>query len=230
MKKTLRNSLIAAAAAIGLTSCAAPAMAAPVYSFSSVSVNSLDWKDDAHKDYMFLEAEAGAGYKWGEVYGFVDLENIGKDTQAYFAKVTARVNMAKGVQAYFQFNDWNDGDFQTQNRVIGLGTEYSKGSFWIKPFAGVNQEQVTGQGARMNGYITGYVAGMSFGDKFSVTNWHETFISRKDDQKNGHNGAVAAWYHLDKTWTTGVQYRYATSNLGNEGFSKGIVYTIKANL
>ena len=230
MISRIRSIAIAAGLAIGLTSCVGTAMASPQYTFSSISVNALDWKDDTHKDNMFLEAEAGASFNWGEVYGFVDLENPGKSDQAYFAKATARVNMAKGVQAYFQFNDWNDGNFQTQNRVMGLGTSYSKGSFWVKPFIGVNQEQVTGQGSRMNGYLTGYAAGMQVTDSISVSNWHETFIARKGDQKNGHNGAVALWYALDKTWTTGVQYRYATSNLGTEGFSKGLIYTIKANL
>ena len=223
----IRNSLIVAAlSALCLTGAA---QAAPTYTFGSASVNMLDWKDNAHKDYAFVELEGGAGFNWGEVYGFVDLENAGKDTQAYFAKATARVNMAKGIQAYFQFNDWNDGNFQTQNRIMGLGTSYEKGSFWVKPFVGVNQEQVTGKGARSNGYVAGYVAGMQVTQNISVTNWHETFMGREDSQKNGHNGAVAAWYALDKTWTTGVQYRYATSNLGNEGFSKGLIYTIKAN-
>ena len=50
------------------------------YSFKDVSVNYLDWtkqteKSSFQRDFGYLELEGGAGFSWGDIYGFADLEN-----------------------------------------------------------------------------------------------------------------------------------------------------------
>ena len=59
-----------------------------LWSFANVSVNYLDWSNGteartasnaAKSDFMFLEIEGGAGFSWGEFYGFFDFENPTND-------------------------------------------------------------------------------------------------------------------------------------------------------
>ena len=50
------------------------AQAEQFYGFANVSVNYLDWtggttERSGKTDFIYLEAEGGAGYDWGDVYG-----------------------------------------------------------------------------------------------------------------------------------------------------------------
>lgn len=82
--KNVKMMAVAAATFAALSTGAA--QAEQFYGFSNMSVNYLDWTAKAEErsnggyggakeDFVYLEIEGGAGYSWGDVYGFVDLEN-----------------------------------------------------------------------------------------------------------------------------------------------------------
>lgn len=238
------------------------------WSFKNVSVNYLDWTGSTErktgmgpfaqkKDFTFLEIEGGMGGKWGELYGFFDIENPGNSTREsavgksrrYAWKAVSRINMTEvggfPVQFYAHIYDFTEGDFNDQNRVVGLGTSYGKGGFWIKPFAGVHQESKSGVGAHVNGLMAGWVLGYSFklGDQsFMVTNWHEMELDRKaryltmarnggvvQGSGTGQNGAVSLWWNVNPTFTLGTTYRYAKDKLGSATYQDGLILTAKVN-
>ena len=86
----IRKNVVAAAAVVLGAMSATAANAEMVYGFGNVSINYLDWSkgtqnrtadNAAKKDFFFLEVEGGAGFNWGEVYGFFDVENPTNDTK-----------------------------------------------------------------------------------------------------------------------------------------------------
>lgn len=256
--------------ALGCALAAPAALASNDWSFKNVSVNWLDWSNGTEdrtnagafggkKDFAYLELEGGFGGSWGEAYGFFDIENPGmgstetdsRDQRRYAAKAVARFNLGEvsgmPVQLYTHLYDTRDHhNFFDQNRVLGLGTSWSNGNFWIKPFIGAHQELKSGVGAHFNGWMAGYVAGYSFtafGQSFMATQWHETEFARKDrflamgnpdggvtqGKKTGQNGAVALWWNVNKALTTGVQYRYADDKLGSAAQQNAMIYSVKYN-
>ncbi|OWY41060.1 hypothetical protein CEK28_01975 [Xenophilus sp. AP218F] len=232
------------------------------YSFANVSANWLDWSnrttDQAHKrDFGYLEAEGGMGGNWGELYGFFDIENPGKSNNGtdgkdrrFTTKVVARYNMTKigdvPVQLYGHVYDTRGNGFGgfdtffTQNRVLGLGTDFTIGGVTIKPFFGVHNElDSNSTGSGFNGYMTGYVLlypFQAFGQNLMISQWHETELDRQDKfTKNyksrvGQNGALALWWTPTKAITTGLQYRYADQKLGSSAYQNAVIYSIKYNI
>ncbi|GAB4088376.1 nucleoside-specific channel-forming Tsx family protein [Hydrogenophaga soli] len=263
--KTPRLSLLAALLAAAVFS---PAAMAQDWSFKNVSINHLDWsgKTERHtgtgpfgqkKDFTFLELEGGMGGKWGDVYGFFDIENptnspventVGKGRRIA-TKVVGRYNLTEAggvpVQLYGHVYHFEEHGFRDENRVLGLGTTLGKGGYWIKPFVGLHQEDKTGLGAGLNGGMLGWVLGYSFkvGDQsFMLTNWHETEFGRKDKyltvaknggvttaKKTAQNGAVSLWWHLNPTVTLGATYRYADQKLGHGAYQDALIFTAKYN-
>lgn len=239
------------------------------WSFVSMSVNHLGWSNKTldrtnkgpfgnKKDFTFLEVEGGKGGEWGDVYGFLDVENPtnsannvsdSRANRRYSSKGVLRYNLAKvgdmPVQLYAHVFDFRDNGFYDQNRVLGLGTALSNGNFWIKPFLGVHQESKAGVGAELNGGMGGWVLGYSFqafGQPLMLTQWHETEFGRKDKYlvmadggnvviggKTGQNGAVSLWWTPVKQFTTGVSYRYANNKLGVAGYESGLILSLKYN-
>ena len=252
-------------AAIVLAGCASLAHAD--YSFSNVSVNWLDWSDGteartgtgpfgAKSDFGSLEAEGGMGGAWGELYGFVDIENPdqnthenGGDNRRYATKVVARANVATvaklPVQAYAHVYDFRDGDFFSQNRVLGLGTSLSAGDLWVKPFIGAHQQLDKGIGAHRNGMMAGWVLGFPFklaGQSMMVTQWHEIEFARENRylgmakngavvtaRKTANNGAVSLWWNATKSVTAGLTYRYADQKLGSASYQNALISSLKVN-
>ncbi len=210
------------------------------------------------KDFQFVEVEGGMGGKWGEVYGFFDIENPlngvdqtdGRDNRRISYKGVGRLNLTEvgglPVQLYGHIFNFSDATgFNDQNHVVGLGTAFSSGSFWIKPFLGVHHESKSFAGADFNGLMAGWVLGYSFklGEQsFMITNWHETEFNRKDKFLNtasdaggsmasstGHNGAVSLWWNLTPKLTTGLSYRYADGKLGSATYQDALILTAKIN-
>ncbi|GAA4650153.1 outer membrane protein OmpK [Kistimonas scapharcae] len=260
----IRKNVVAAAAVVLGAMSATAANAEMVYGFGNVSINYLDWSkgtqnrtadNAAKKDFFFLEVEGGAGFNWGEVYGFFDVENPTNDTKEKDGSKNLRT-AAKGTThiylgdtnftLYGHIYDFRDDGYRSreQDRIVGLGYRYANDSgFWIKPFIGPAWVKSHAYNGR-NGYMMGWVAGYNFnlgGEKFSVSNWHEMTFDRDEDYleenyvgksagKVGQNGAVALWWHPIEKITAGVQYRYSKNKLGTpDAYQNAMIYTLKYN-
>ncbi|MGL5759141.1 outer membrane protein OmpK [Plesiomonas sp.] len=242
----MRKSLVGLSALAVMASVSAHAE--PIYSFANVSANYLDWSsrttnESGKKDFPYLELEGGAGYNWGEVYGFFDLEN---PTHSYdredgrslriAAKGTVRYYLGdSGFNLYGHFYDTHSDGFNEQNFIYGVGYNFNVGSFWAKPFLAANYTNNTFFDGN-NGYMFGWVAGYDFvvaDQKFSITNWNEYEFARDADYGNGGkeglNGAVALWWNATPSITTGIQYRYADKKLGSAAYQDGLIYSVKYN-
>ncbi|HCM64631.1 MAG TPA: hypothetical protein DIT05_19135 [Morganella sp. (in: Bacteria)] len=251
MKKTTIAAIIAATAAFS-------AQAEYQWGFANVSMNYLDWTEhtthksgnSSHKDdFAYLELEGGAGYSWGELYGFFDLENAfnsktdsdAGDNQRYTFKTTGRFYLGdSGFNAYGHVYGTyslpgNGGNFHEVNTLYGIGYNTDFHGLWFKPFAALHYVDQTFYSGN-NGYVLGWVAGYDFNlwnEKFSVTNWHEMEFNRNERYgnggRNGINGALALWWTPVPSVTTGIQYRYADNKLGEDFYQQAIVYSIKYN-
>jgi hypothetical protein len=66
-------------------------------------------------------------------------------------------------------------------------------------------------------------------ENFTLFHWHENTFKRdkSDYEKNGYQGAISFWWNINKSFSTGVQYRYAIYNLGYNGSQYGMIYSLK---
>lgn len=257
---------LAGAALLAVSPFALADALSPTWSFANVSINYLDWSDGTEQrtatnaakgDFMYLELEGGAGFSWGEIYGFFDVENPqhdefdaasgGRDNRRTAAKVTSHVYLGESpFSLYAHVYDFRDDGFQTreQDQILGLGYRHTFDSgLWIKPFIGPARVQSSGY-TGMNGYMAGWVAGydfQAFDERFSLTNWHEQTFARDDAylrqnyvgdkaDSTGTNGAIALWWQATPALTAGVQYRYSHNKLGSPGeYQNAMIYTVKFN-
>ncbi|MEZ8823478.1 outer membrane protein OmpK [Vibrio amylolyticus] len=245
-KSLLALTVIAAATAV-------PAQAEYLYGWGDVSVNYLDWSKGTEErnggfknDFTFLELEGGAGFTWGELYGFADFEfqdgNPGgaSSGMAMSTKGTIAVKTGlKELRFYAQTYSTENQGFHARNTVGGVSYALSGDAWFFNPFIGLHYTNTVGF-ADLNGGMAGWVGGYNFNlgeQKFSISNWHETEFGRKDEYlaTNGetddlsYNGALAAWWHVTSDVSTGVQYRYAHNKLGQAKTDNAIIYTVKYN-
>lgn len=250
----LRNTAIAA---LSLTAgFSSMASADYQYGFGNASINYLDWSKNTEnrtdkQDFAFLELEGGAGFSWGELYGFVDLENPTKSNEEangngrrVAMKGTLRYYLGDtGFNLYAHIYDLSTSGFNEQNRLLGIGYNFQKDGLFFKPFVAANNTQTTFfSGA--NGYVAGWALGYSFTlaeQNLMVTNWHEYEFNRSENystetkdgvttrEKNGINGAVALWWNASDSITAGVQYRYADNKLGSNSYQNAMVYSLRYN-
>jgi len=241
----MRNSALAAA--IVATGFSASASADYLYGFANVSINRLDWTDKTENhagknDFTFLEIEGGAGFDWGEVYGFIDLENPHKSNnegRTTTMKGTVRYNLGfAGLNLYGHIYDLNGAGFHEQNRLLGVGFNYRNASFFFQPFLAVNNTESSNMGKTVsgfNGYVAGWVLGYSFNlmnQNFMFSNWNELEFDRDSQYvggKTGVNGAAALWWNANEKITLGLQYRYADRKLGAATYQDGFIYSLKYN-
>lgn len=228
----------------------------PNWQFSSVSLNKLDWSSNTTttrgqhlKDFTFLEVEGGAGWNWGDVYGFLDVEDFANYRSEQDIKLSAKYSVnvytsIPDVSLYHQVSVVESKDFDTLDAVVGLSYRTNVMGVKFAPFAGIQysshdadwQSNFSG----MNGYMIGWSAAYDFTvrqEKFSVTNWHETTVGRTHEylkasnevKELAQNGAVALWWHPTRHLSTGVQYRYGDNKIGVHGNVNAVIYTIKYN-
>ncbi len=218
-----------------------PSFAAYEYGFADVSLNRLFWSDatkakSTKSDFNYLELEGGSQFSWGEMYGFFDIENILKrdaNEVRTAAKGVIRYYLGKSqVSLYAHVYDFNAIGFSEQNRVIGLGYQFSIPQGWFKPFLGVHDVTQTFFNG-LNGYMGGWIAGYGFklfGEDFLATDWHEIEFARQAAYAAGNggkpvsqNGAAALWWNAVPQLTFGLQWRYAMDKLGtSRGLNAGI--------
>ncbi|PHM40039.1 ion channel protein Tsx [Xenorhabdus mauleonii] len=245
--------------AIAAALVSASANAEYQWGFANVSMNYLDWTKHttqktghtSHKDdFAYLELEGGAGFSWGELYGFADLENAFNsktaqpgDNQRYTFKTTGRFylgdtgfNLYGHVYGTYSLpGKANGGNFHEVNTLYGLGYNTTLAGVWFKPFVALHYVDQTFYSGN-NGYVIGWVAGYDFNlweQKFSVTNWNEIELNRNKRYGNGGrdgvNGALGLWWTPHPSFTAGIQYRYADNKLGEDFLQDGIVYSVKYN-
>lgn len=244
--KLLRNATIA----LATMTAAATASADYLYGYGNVSINRLDWtnkteKNTEHKDFTYLELEGGAGFTWGELYGFIDLENPHKSSESgrrVAMKGNTRFYLGDtGFNLFAQIYDLSTHYFDEQNRYVGLGYNFTGDNYFFKPFLTLHNTESSDFSGN-NGYMLGWVAGYNFkvmGEDFMVSNWNEYEFGRKSDylrskksgtaKKSGLNGAVALWWNATDKITAGLQYRYADDKLGNATYQDAVIYSLRYN-
>jgi nucleoside-specific outer membrane channel protein Tsx len=232
----------------------------PNFTWGDVNINYLDWssgslsrKPDAYKDFPYIELEGGAGWDWGDLYFFTDVENPTSgfkknalDDTRWVIKPVLDINipkaegLMKNVQIHIQDYYLYGKNFLVNNFVIGLAYKYVSEDFFIRPFIGGHYAHDTFNESQWNGYMGGWVFNYNFDafdQKFSLSNWHEFEWDRADDFQSpfgdgaswGVQGALAGWWHVTKHVTGGIQYRYAYHKLGSYGYLDGVIYTLKYN-
>ncbi len=251
----MRNSI----AALGLLTLSAtfPAQASYLYGFSNVYTDYLTWTSGAgaydgidvsesRDDHIAIGIEAGAGFNWGEIYGFYEYEklNKGSDDRSTAFKVTAHYKLFDNVSLYGHVYDLVDNRFGgEQNRVIGIGYLGLTGKdYWFKPWIGVHdvsREVETGVSG-LNGGMLGWTAGWNVdlgGQKLLITNWNEFEFGRSDEyqiavntKSNGVNGGLSLWYDLSPRVYTGLTYRYYSNKLGVDGFGDALILRLGIHL
>ncbi|WDD96589.1 outer membrane protein OmpK [Thalassomonas actiniarum] len=236
-----------------------PAFAEQESGFVNVSVNYWDWSQGTQersgkKSFSYVGAEAGGGYDWGDVYGFLYLQNPAKgdfkadqagqqgaDQFRIEAKTTVNINISDSNWNWygdiFNFSD-SAGGYE-QNLIAGLSYEVNTDSgFWIRPFLGAHYVHNSDIGAGFNGVMTGWALGYTtFIDDHKLTffNWNEIELLRADEyaaingDTTGLNGAASVWYHYSDQLSFGIQYRYAKDKLGANTYQNGFIYTTKYN-
>ncbi|WP_087024319.1 outer membrane protein OmpK [Thaumasiovibrio subtropicus] len=242
MRKTLlAMSLMAATAAV-------PAHAEYLYGFGSLSVNHLDWSKGTEEraggfkeDFLYVEIEGGAGFDWGELYGFFDVENVQDGSSETRVASKGSITYKTGLdelRLYAHSYSTENGGWHIRNTVTGLSYSFAGEGWFFNPFIGFHHTNTAGY-VGMNGGMAGWVGGYNFdafGQSFSISNWNEIEFSRKDEylalsekDSTGLNGALALWWNVTEDVTTGVQYRYSNNKLGQENYANALIYTVKYN-
>ncbi|WP_026960462.1 outer membrane protein OmpK [Aliagarivorans taiwanensis] len=250
----LKKLSIAAVAAVGVSGAA---NAEYLYGFGGMYVDHQSWDHGLNevnnpkgRNQYVIGIEGGAGFTWGELYGFYDYENIGNapDQRAAAAKATAHVYLGDtGASIYAQVYDFGSDMQSEQNRVLGLGYTKLGGDNWFfKPWIGIHQitandgfaDEATAKVNGNNGYMAGWTgryAWNMFGQNFSVVNWNEIEFDRSEEitanqgGKNGWNGGAMLSWHITDNLYTGVTYRYFRNKLGHEGYGDLFIYRIGYN-
>ncbi|MGF1685956.1 hypothetical protein L4C36_04585 [Photobacterium japonica] len=252
MRKSLvALSVLAAAAAL-------PAQAEYLYGFGNVYTDYLTWTNgtqgyngldvsEDRDDHITLGVEGGAGFSWGEIYGFYEYEKINKGSseRSQAIKGSMHYKLVGDFTAYGQIYDYSESgngvDMSEQNRVLGFGyTGLVSENGWFKPWIGVHDlSSGNSEAAGLNGGMFGWSAGYNFeiaGQPFMVTNWNEVEFARNDaysEMQNGStglNGGVGLWYDITETVYAGVQYRYFANKLGVDGYGDAVIFRLGAHL
>ncbi|MDH4945051.1 outer membrane protein OmpK [Sulfurimonas sp. C5] len=224
-----------------------------LYSFLNASVNYFDWSkrtatQTLQRDFTYLELEGGVGWKWGEFYGYIDIENPNRDyNEAYpydlrFAlKPIFDIYIKNGFALHIQDFALKSKTFYVNNLITGFSYKYSTANFWFKPFIGIHYQNSSNYNG-FNGYMTGWVFNYDttiFGEKIKLFQWHEIEFAREkkhylcdgiptgDGQEYGVNGAISLWWSMTQNFTPGIQYRYADHKLGYATYQDAIIYSLK---
>ncbi|MBM7036449.1 outer membrane protein OmpK [Vibrio ulleungensis] len=239
MRKTL------AAVGVLAATLSLPSHAEYLYGWGDVSLNYLDWSNGTEsrsgkQDFGYLELEGGAGFTWGELYGFADFENQDGDMAMSTKGSIAVKTGLEELRVYAQTYSTENQGFHARNTVAGLSYNLGGDSWYFNPFVGGHYTNTVGF-AGFNGGMVGWVAGYNFNlgsQAFSISNWHETEFARSSDYIGdgegetddlSANGAIAAWWHATPQVAAGIQYRYAHNKLGQPNTDNAIIYTVKYN-
>ena len=214
------------------------------YNFQNISINYLDWStstqnNTSQKDFVYLELEGGVGFEWGEFYMFVDVENPSKgyheepanDLRLAF-KPVLDILLVENLYLHIQDYNLQSKEFYVSNLFTGLAYKINTNfGLWIKPFIATHYQSSTYYSG-FNGYSAGWTFLYDFKiekEKFSITQWHECTLDRRDNHNTGRQGTLSFWWHPINEMSTGLQYRYASYELGSEIYQDGLIYSLKYN-
>lgn len=227
-----------------------------LWGFANVSYNFLNWSErttevTSKADFSYLELEGGAGFEWGQIYGFFDYENFANhatDTadstqkgRRTAMKVIAQYKIWDNLHLYGHVYNFIEDEFGDQNRVMGLSYILNWKGLMFNPWIGIHDEtkalRCCETDSGFNGYTAGWVALYNFKlwkQDFRVANWNEIEFDRNPNfgpsgEQVGWNGALSFWYTPIKEITTGVQYRYADQKLGSARFVHAWIFSLKYN-
>ena len=204
------------------------------WGFGNMNINFLDWDSgteikSSKKDFTYIELEGGAQYTWGDLYGFFDIENIGRTGDDVRTASKASINYYLGhtkFSLYAHEYSFHSLGFSEQNRVLGFGYLVAASGWWFKPFLGfhdVSQTFYSGSNGYMGGWVFGYNFS-AFNQKFFLADWHEIeflrnefYASGNGGSRQGVNGAVSIWWNVTSDISIGEQWRYAYNKLGTGG-------------
>ncbi|WP_439892271.1 outer membrane protein OmpK [Ralstonia sp. 25C] len=225
-----------------------PAQAEQRSGFANISVNYLAWNHTpsfSRDDFVYVELEGGSTYNWGELYGFIDLENVEKSGDRYsiYPKGQIRYYLNNNEKG----NGWNlfaqvkapaAKRFHEYSNVFGVGYNMDVGPVRFRPFIGALYTNASSGFAGWNGYQLGWAAIWPFqvaSKSFSLSNWNEYDFARKQAYRPGKsphyslNGALALTWNVTKNWAVGAKYRYAWNTLGAEGLTDAYIATLRYN-
>ena len=227
----------------------------PLYSLNDISINYLNWSSETQskttqKDFSYFEYENCSGWSWGDFYMFSDLKNhissyskTSLDDVAFVIKPIVDLKVYKNWYLHVQDYYWQSTTFYDNDVVIGVSYKYAlDNGFWIKPFVGEHYQNTT-YFSGFNGYMAGWVFDYDMkiaGENFSLLQWNEIEFGRikryyqlsdamptGDGRSTSINGAISLWWNINKTFTTGIQYRYAENKLGFEAYQGAVIYSVK---
>jgi len=220
-----------------------------LYSFGNLSLNRLDWNHTPkrpRRDFSYLELEGGAGYRWGELYGFADLENFDRasDQHSVLLKGQLRYYLdgqsgRAGPNLFLQSKAAQGQGWHEYSQVLGLGYNLKLGQGWFSPFAGPLYTD-TGWGfSGWNGHQLGWAANLPFKigqQSMMLANWNEIDLARQRHYlpagaaRPSWNGALSLWWKASERWSLGLKYRYARDTLGAAGWTDAWIATLKVDL
>lgn len=221
-----------------------PASAEYKFGFADINFNRLNWNEgtklkSTKQDFNYLEFEGGQTHSWGDLYGFFDIENIGKTGSDVRTAGKFAVNYYLGnspFSLYAQIYNFTSLGFSEQNQVTGFGYRLEGQGWWIRPYLGFHNVSETFYSG-FNGYMAGWTVGYAFsfrGLSFLFVDWHEWEFARNRIYADGNggatssqNGAASIWWNANDHLSTGFQWRYAQDKLGTPGTLGAQIYTLK---
>lgn len=209
-------------------------------SFQNISINKLNWSNSTkiktshqQKNFTYIELEGGATFNWGEFYGFLDIEGPKANI---VIKPIVDIHINDNYYLHIQNYLFNSDDYYVNNLVIGVSTKYLLENFWITPFLGSHYKDDS-YGSGINGYMAGWSLGYNttiWNQNITLSQWHEMEFQRDkkhysdaNGSSSGTQGAIQLFWHIDTTYTNGIQYRYANNTLGYNSYQNAIIYTLK---
>ena len=227
----------------------------PNYYFANVNINYLDWtnetqKQDTKDDFVYFGLEGGASWDEGDFYGFFNLENPFdkySDENPHSMRFSTLANIDINIKNNFKFHVQNyhlhSDSFYVNDFVVGASYKYSSDfGLWLKPFVGAHFTNSTYYDG-FNGYMTGWLFSYNFtlfSQDFNIFQWNEIEFAREksfykgddglpigDGDSWGLNGAISAWWLINKSFSTGIQYRYADNKLGSPDYQSAMIYTAR---
>jgi hypothetical protein len=227
----------------------------PNYHYENININYLDWSQETQSleskdDFAYFGIEGGASWDEGDFYGFFNLENPlnsyseeAPSDLRYSAFADIDINIKNGFKLHLQNYHLHSQSFYVNDFVVGASYKYkSDFGLWVKPFLGLHFTNSTYFDG-FNGMMTGWLFSYSFTlfeQNFNLFQWNEIEFARDtkfyknedgsltgDSAKWGLNGALSAWWLINNTFSTGIQYRYADNKLGSADYQSAFVYTAR---